>query len=129
MNFFKLFNGFGRRSKTKEDDMTDLYKLIADMICNSIDDKWEKAVVEIESSLGKMLSTNAYYFSEDGHQNAFGLINDNQDEDLGENIFELQESMYPEHKWNRAVYTLEKNGHFDMAFEWNQALQDEWDKA
>ncbi len=109
--------------------MMDVYKLIADMICNSIDDKWEKAVVEIESSLGKMLSTNAYYFFKDGHKNAFGLINDNQDEDLGENIFALQESMYPEHKWNRAVYTLEKNGHFDMEFIWDQALQDEWDKA
>lgn len=109
--------------------MMDVYKLIADMICNSIDDKWEKAVVEIESSLGKMLSTNAYYFSKDGYKNAFGLINDNQDEDLGENIFELQESMYPEHKWNRAVYMLEKNGHFDMEFIWNQELQDRWDKA
>ena len=31
--------------------------------------------------------------------------------------------------WNKAVYTLEKNGHFDMTFEWNQALQDEWDNA
>ena len=31
--------------------------------------------------------------------------------------------------WNRAVYTLEKNGHFDMEFIWDQALQDEWDNA
>ena len=31
--------------------------------------------------------------------------------------------------WNRAVYTLEKNGHFDMEFIWDQSLQDEWDKA
>ena len=32
-------------------------------------------------------------------------------------------------KWNKAVYTLEKNGHFDMTFEWDQTLQDEWDNA
>ena len=42
--------------------MTDVYKLIANMICNSINEKWDKAIVEIESSLGRMLSTNAYYF-------------------------------------------------------------------
>ena len=46
-----------------------------------------------------------------------------------DNVFELQESMFPEHKWNRAVYTLEKNGHFGMEFEWDQALQDEWEKS
>lgn len=59
---------------------------------------------------------------------AFELLDENYDEDLGENIFELQESMSPAHKWNKAVYTLEKNGHFDMTFEWDQTLQDEWDK-
>ena len=46
-----------------------------------------------------------------------------------DSVFELQESMSPEHKWNKAVYSLERNGHFDMTFEWDQALQDEWDKA
>ena len=30
---------------------------------------------------------------------------------------------------NKAIYTLEKDGHFDMTFEWDQALQDEWDNA
>ena len=28
--------------------MTDVYKLIANMICNSINGKWDKAIVEIE---------------------------------------------------------------------------------
>ena len=35
-----------------------------------------------------------------------------ESEDLGENVFALQESMSPEHKWNKAIYTLEKDGHF-----------------
>ena len=109
--------------------MTDVYKLIANMICNSINGKWDKAIVEIESSLGRMLSTNAYYFYNNEEKHAFELIEDNQSEDLGENVFALQESMSPEHKWNKAVYTLEKNGHFDMTFEWDQTLQDEWDNA
>ena len=49
--------------------------------------------------------------------------------DLMDSVFELQESMFLEHKWNRAVYTLEKNGRFDMEFEWDQALQDKWEKS
>ena len=92
--------------------MTDVYKLIANMICNSINGKWDKAIVEIESSLGRMLSTNAYYFYNNEEKHAFELIEDNQSEDLGENVFALQESMSPEHKWNKAIYTLEKDGHF-----------------
>ena len=30
--------------------MTDVYKLIANMICNSINGKWDKAIVEIEGN-------------------------------------------------------------------------------
>lgn len=57
------------------------------------------------------------------------ILDDDLDIDLGECVFELQESIFPEHKWNRAVYTLEKNGHFGMEFEWDQALQDKWEKS
>ena len=108
--------------------MADVYKLLADIICASIDTEWEKVEVKIESSPKKMLSTNACYYLANGNKKAFELLDENYDEDLGENIFELQESMSPVHKWNKAVYTLEKNGHFDMTFEWDQTLQDEWDK-
>lgn len=31
--------------------------------------------------------------------------------------------------YNRAAFTLESNGHFNMDFKWNQALQGEWDNA
>ncbi|MBQ3670309.1 MAG: hypothetical protein II921_02380 [Treponema sp.] len=109
--------------------MADVYKLLTDIICKSIDYEWEKAVVEIESSPKRMFSTNACCYLKNGAKKAFELLDENSDEDLGEKVFELQESMYPNHKWNKAVYTLEKSGHFDMTFEWNQALQDEWDNA
>ena len=71
----------------------------------------------------------AYYFYNNEEKHAFELIEDNQSEDLGENVFALQASMSPEHKWNKAIYTLEKDGYFDMTFEWDQTLQDEWDNA
>lgn len=107
--------------------MTDVYKLIANTICNSIDDDWEKAVVEIESSFNRMLSTSAHYIRKNGEEKAFELQDDDQEEDLGEIIFGLQESMFGKHKWNRAVFTLESNGKFNMDFKWDQELQDKWD--
>lgn len=73
-----------------------------------------------------MLSANAYYFLKNGEKKAFELQDDNQEEDFGENIFRLQEAMSPEYKWNKAIYTFEKNGYFDTTFEWYQTLQDEW---
>ena len=76
---------------------------------------------------GKCL-TQHHFIIWKAEKKSFELLDDDLDIDLGECVFELQESMFPEHKWNRAVYTLEKNGHFDMEFEWDQALQDEWDK-
>ncbi len=63
-----------------------------------------------------------------------GEWKDNLDHDLTR---ETMLSIFDFHKdseknnfapWNRAIYTLEKNGHFDMEFIWDQALQDEWDK-
>ena len=30
--------------------------------------------------------------------------------------------------YNRAAFTLESNGHFNMDFKWDQELQDKWDK-
>ena len=108
--------------------MADVYKLLATAICESIEDEWEKVTVKIESSLNKMCSFQTEYTlaSSEKKELKFPLLTAN---DLMDSVFELQESMLPEHKWNKAVYTLEKNGHFDMTFEWNQALQDEWDNA
>ena len=108
--------------------MADVYKLLATAICESIEDEWEKATVKIESSLNKMCIFDCSY--SDNFQNIRRFSFDKMKGFyMGKNVFELQESMSPEHKWNKAVYTLEKNGHFDITFEWNQALQDEWDNA
>ena len=109
--------------------MTDVYKLLADIACSSIKEDWKYITIEIKSSMWKMFNTTPFYYLESGEKKSFKLLDDDLDIDLGECFFELQESMFPEHKWNRAVYTLEKNGHFDMEFEWDQALQDEWEKS
>ena len=106
----------------------DFYKDLGQAIQNNISDNWDIVIVKIESSLNKMCSFQAEYTlsSFEKKELKFPLLTVNT---LMDSVFELQESMSPEHKWNKAVYTLEKNGHFDMTFEWDQALQDEWDNA
>ena len=109
--------------------MTDVYKLVADIACSSIKEDWKYITIEIKSSMWEMFNTTPFYYLESGEKKSFALLDDDLDIDLGENVFELQEAMYPNHKWNKAVYTLEKNGRFDMEFEWDQSLQDEWEKS
>ena len=104
----------------------DLYKELGNAIQKNIFGEWEKVTVKIESSLKKMCSFQAKYVlsSKETKELKFPVLTVS---DLMDSVFELQESMFPEHKWNRAVYTLEKNGRFDMEFEWDQALQDKWE--
>ena len=105
----------------------DFYKDLGQAIQNNISDNWDTVIVKIESSLNKMCSFQAEYTlsSFEKKELKFPLLTVNT---LMDSVFALQASMSPEHKWNKAVYTLEKNGHFDMTFEWDQTLQDEWDR-
>ena len=106
----------------------DLYQELGKAVQDNISGKWEKVTVKIESSLKKMCSFRSEYVlsTTEKKELKFPLLTVNT---LMDSVFEFQESMSPEHKWNKAVYTLEKNGHFDMTFEWDQTLQDEWDNA
>ena len=106
----------------------DFYKDLGQAIQNNISDNWDTVIVKIESSLNKMCSFQAEYTlsSFEKKELKFPLLTVNT---LMDSVFALKASMSPEHKWNKAIYTLEKNGHFDMTFEWDQTLQDEWDNA
>ena len=115
----------------------DLYKELGNLIVETIDDEWKKVVIKITSSMNKMCIFDCSYSVcifdcsySDNSENIRKFSFDKMKVFLmGKNVFALQESMSPEHKWNKAIYTLEKDGHFDMTFEWDQALQDEWDNA
>lgn len=106
----------------------DLYKELGKAVQDNISGKWKKVTVKIESSLNKMCSFRSEYVlsTTEKKELKFPVLTVSE---LMDSVFALQEAMYPEHKWNRAVYILEKNGHFDMSFEWDQNLQDEWDNA
>ena len=108
--------------------MADLYKELGNLIVETIDDEWKKVVIKITSSMNKMCIFDCSY--SDNSENIRKFSFDKMKGFLmGKNVFALQASMSPEHKWNKAIYALEKDGHFDMTFEWDQALQDEWDNA
>ena len=88
--------------------MNNIYKLIGNELSVSLNSDWDKIILEIECSDKHDLSRDAMLAIIKFHNTA------------EENNFT---------PWNRAVYTLEKNGHFDMEFEWDQELQDEWEKS
>ena len=119
--------GFFKKKKV-EDESSDLYKSLSKAIQKAVPRNWAKVTVKIESSLNVMCSfqSECLLSSNEKRELKFPVQTAS---DLIDAVFELQEAMCPEHKWNRAVYTLEKNGHFDMEFIWDQALQDEWDNA
>ena len=105
----------------------DLYKIIGNELYSSLKSDWDKIELNIECS-DDHIGMNAKYLIN-------GEWKNNLDHDL---TTDTMLSIIDFHKnseknnfapWNRAVYTLEKNGHFDMEFIWDQALQDEWDKS
>ena len=105
----------------------DLYKIIGNELYSSLKSDWDKIELNIECS-DDHIGMNAKYLIN-------GEWKNNLDHDL---TTDTMLSIIDFHKnseknnfapWNRAVYTLEKNGHFDMEFIWDQALQDEWDNA
>ena len=107
--------------------MNNIYKLIGNELSVSLNSDWDKIILEIECS-DKHVSASAKYVLN-------GNWKDNLDYDLSRDamlaIIKLHNTAEENNftPWNRAVYTLEKNGHFDMEFEWDQALQDEWEKS
>lgn len=107
--------------------LEDLYKIIGNELYSSLKSDWDKIELNIECS-DDHIGMNAKYLIN-------GEWKNNLDHDL---TTDTMLSIIDFHKdseknnfapWNRAVYTLEKNGHFDMEFIWDQELQDRWDKA
>ena len=108
-------------------NIEDIYKNIGSQLNDSIDSSWDKIELNIEYS-DKYIGTNAKYQINGEWKNALNLaLNRETKIDLIKFHNSAKELHFAQ--WNKAIYTLEKNGHFDMTFEWDQALQDEWDNA
>lgn len=105
-----------------------MYKFIGKYLVSNIQSEdWKRIVLNMEIN-DRYRSFQGAYFDCMDAEHDLGIIFSIE---FGEKIkefylFTKENNFAP---WNRAVYTLERNGHFDMTFEWDQALQDEWDKA
>ncbi len=109
------------------EDINGIYKFIGKYLVSNIQSKdWKKIILNMEVNDRYRGFDGAYFDCMDVEHDlgiAFSF-------EFGKKIKELYQ-FTKEHNfapWNRAVYTLEKNGHFDMEFIWDQALQDRWDK-
>lgn len=110
------------------EEINEIYKYIGNILNRNIDvDNWEKIQFTIEADTDFCGYHGIYT---DKLQNSYDL-DINIPYEMDDKIWRLLELSKENNftHWNKAVYTLEKNGHFDMTFEWNQELQDEWDNA
>ena len=109
-------------------NINEIYKFVGEYLVSNIQSEdWEKIILNIEIN-DRYRGFDGDYFDCMGVGHDLGIIFSFE---FGKKIkefylFTKENNFAP---WNRAVYTLEKNGHFDMEFIWDQALQDEWDKA
>ena len=110
------------------EEMNEIYTYIGNVLNNNMNDNnWETIKFNMQADVD--------YCGYDGtYTDTMGLVHDLDIDipiEMDDKIWRLLELTKKNNfvPWNKAVYTLEKNGHFDMTFECNQALQDEWDNA
>lgn len=106
-------------------ELNSIYEKIGNNLVNCMNNNWDKIVLNIECN-GKMAGTTSKYLND-------GKWIDNLDRRLGADVlieiiklYEITKSL-SFIKWNRAVFTLESSGDFNMDFKWDQELQDKWD--
>lgn len=87
--------------------MADLYKELGNLIVETIDDEWKKVVIKITSSMNKMCIFDCSY--SDNSENIRKFSFDKMKGFLmGKNVFELQESMSPEHNGTKLFTPLKR---------------------
>ncbi len=102
-------------------EIDDLYLNIAKSLVQRVDEGWNKINVLTEHSEGS-IEFDSSFTKENGEQVYF---------DIDFNTYEKFEELHsittenPKNKWNRARFTLEPDGNFDIEFEWDQGLADE----
>ncbi len=107
--------------------MNELFQKIADSITDSSIPKWKRAELLIRVH-GSMVRFKLYFINDDGSKTS-EFLEDN-DGSLSKLLrkyhLEMNESN-PKH-WNKLLFKLDSSGKFETEFEWDQALQDEYEK-
>lgn len=110
-----------------ETNVSEVYQLLAVSILDSAgnNNDWKKAMLKL-TVLENVVEYNLSFFnSNDDRKGARFNIPDSSD--LSEKIISFQKVTTGEDNngWNRAVFTLDPKGKFDMEFIWDQELNDE----
>ena len=101
--------------------MNNNYEKIASLLLQQVSGGWNK------------IELNCEFFGDAAEFDIECEHSDGQVKDLhgGYNLFKEFEKLYkvttqnPKNNWNRAKFTLEPDGNFDIEFEWDQDLADE----
>lgn len=104
-------------------NIDEIYLEIAQKMVSSINDDWSEASIDLEY-LGNSAEYVGRYLKTDNktQQHHFKV---------GYPTYKLFKQLHrittenPKNKWNRAKFTLEPSGKFNIDFEWDQELADE----
>ena len=101
-----------------------IYESIATNISTVINGEWVKAKLDIEV-IGEMVSFTGNYLNNKNETKQIDV--DEFDFQLTFDVLELHKITTEggNNKWNRAVFSVQPDGAFDMEFIWDQELQDE----
>ena len=98
----------------------DIYKSVAIGIINNIEAEWEKAHIFVEY-FEDSANFKGEYIQKD--KTGFFEVSDQAFDDFDE-LYQIT-TEDSDNKWNRAKFTLEPTGKFNIEFEWDQELADE----
>jgi len=101
-----------------------IYESIVTNICTVTNGEWVKAKLDIEV-IGEMVSFTGNYLNNKNETKQIDV--DEFDFQLTFDVLELHKITTEggNNKWNRAVFSVQPDGAFDMEFIWDQELQDE----
>jgi hypothetical protein len=101
-----------------------IYESIVTNISTVINGEWVKAKLDIEV-IGEMVSFTGNYLNNKNETKQIDV--DEFDFQLTFDVLELHKITTEggNNKWNRAVFSVQPDGAFDMEFIWDQELQDE----
>ncbi|EHH0682866.1 hypothetical protein ACCH70_002531 [Vibrio vulnificus] len=101
--------------------LEDIYGDIASHVIKQIDEEWKSCIINATFMLD-VAEFDIFYMNENGINN---------DLDGGYSLFNLFKLLHeittvnPDNNWNRAIFTLESTGDFNIDLVWDQALADE----
>lgn len=106
-------------------DQDKVYNGIANAILDSVDDDWASARLEIEIDSG-FFSFYCIKINKDSIENPVRFIKEDNFSDSIKWLHTFTSSI-GNTKWNRAHFTMDNSGKFDMQFIWDQETQDKVD--